>query len=301
MCPRTVLRQYVTHISHIFYPTVAPSTRRSTRFFVSNPQTCLLLSSMKAEEQRLDQASRLGSAKKRKPTKAERTNRMAAAHAALERKLSKGPSVESESESEDGDKENELERANIKISGLQKNNKALRKKALYWKKNTKQLRAEVEKRAEHEVEKEEEEERLKTKREYEETLREEERLRLMEEKDSAHDELRREQKRRRVETDTYNETREQLERRIQDYQRQIHTLKAQVSRIPARLDMGMILKTITIDSDRLYNDLNELQTVITPIKQVRRLEIITLHARSIKRRISQRTIGFAAVADTQWS
>ncbi|KAJ3964416.1 hypothetical protein EV361DRAFT_955964 [Lentinula raphanica] len=190
---------------------------------------------MKAEEQRLDQASRLGSAKKRKPTKAERTNRMAAARAALERKLSKGPSVESESESEDGDKENELERANIKISGLQKNNEALRKKALYWKKNTKQLRAEVEKRAEHEVEKEEEEERLKTKREYEETLREEERLRLIEEKDSAHDELRREQKRRRVETDTYNETREQLERRIQDYQRQIHTLKAQVSHIPARL------------------------------------------------------------------
>ncbi|KAJ3817778.1 hypothetical protein F5880DRAFT_1617968 [Lentinula raphanica] len=197
---------------------------------------------MKGEERRLDEASRLGSAKKRKLTKAQRAERMAAANAALKRKLAKGRNVESGSESNDGDKEsndgdkeNDLDRANTQLSGLQKNKEAFRKKAVYWKKHTEKLRSELRERKNHEMEKEEEEERQRTKRDYEEKLREEERLMLIEERDRALDELQREQQQRRVESDTYNEARGQLEERIQDYQCQIHALKAKVARIPARL------------------------------------------------------------------
>ncbi|KAJ3754315.1 hypothetical protein EV360DRAFT_86942 [Lentinula raphanica] len=219
-------------------------------FFTLKTRQILLMRSTKEEERRLDQASRLGSAKKRKLTKAEWARRLAGANAARKQKLLEGQNVESEDDSEESDKENDLERANTQISVLAKKQDASRKKTVYWKKQTEKLRIELRESKRHQMEKEEEEQRQKMEKEEEERLKEAKRLMLTEEQNRAmnsvlaekdqriqalEEELQKERKRRRDESDAYDETRGQLEVQVHEYQRQIHALKAKVSRIPARL------------------------------------------------------------------
>ncbi|KAJ3765572.1 hypothetical protein FB446DRAFT_794919, partial [Lentinula raphanica] len=204
---------------------------------------------MTKEDQLLDKASRLGSAKKRKPSKAERAKRVAAARAARAANQ-KGALEDEVVESEESSKENDLERAHTKISVLQKRGEASRKKTLYWKKKSDQLQSELEERErdevekaeeerKHQLEREEEEERKRIERENVEKQREQHRRLCLEEKDEQiqdlQKQLEREQKRRRTEADAHSEMVERLEGKLQDYQRQLHVLKAKVSRIPARL------------------------------------------------------------------
>ncbi|KAJ3715743.1 hypothetical protein C8R42DRAFT_712316 [Lentinula raphanica] len=187
---------------------------------------------MTKEDQLLDKASRLGSAKKRKPSKAERAKRVAAARAA--RAANQKGALEDEVESKESSKENDLEHAHTKISVLQKRGEALRKKTLYWKKKSDQLQSELEERErdevekaeeerKHQLEREEEEERQRIERENVEKQREQHRRLCLEEKDEQiqdlQKQLEREQKRRRTEADAHSEMVERLEGKLQDYQR----------------------------------------------------------------------------------
>ncbi|KAJ3766075.1 hypothetical protein FB446DRAFT_827727 [Lentinula raphanica] len=170
----------------------------------------------------LDQASRLGSGKKRKLTKSERRARVAAANAARRKR----PLEESSSESgeADGDKENEVE----KIAALEKGKEALRKKSSYWKKKAQDLR-EAAKQKRREEKKKSKEDSINKKRT--DTALKEKSSRIEE----LEEDLEREQKRRKTEEEDHTKIEERLREKLQNNQHELHLLKRKVLRIPERL------------------------------------------------------------------
>ncbi|KAJ3766279.1 hypothetical protein FB446DRAFT_794262 [Lentinula raphanica] len=170
----------------------------------------------------IDSASRLGSTKKRKLTKAQWRTRLAPAFAA--RKNSPAEEPESESDEDDGDKENDID----EVLELKKGKEALRKRSAYWKKKAGELREASKKKR-----KEEEEKRR------EEKSRGKEMHRSLKKKDDQiqelKEELERERKRRRIEDEAQTQLRESLYEQLHDKQHQLHILQRRVLRIPERL------------------------------------------------------------------
>ncbi|KAJ3729403.1 hypothetical protein C8R42DRAFT_637641 [Lentinula raphanica] len=129
---------------------------KPTHAFCSSPVVVL----MRNIDRELDKASRLGSTRKRKPSKAERRARVAAANAAR-RKSTACPPGASDKESDKG-KEN-IEQLAAQITELERDVENLQKEAEYWKGEATALRSELkgQKMAEKQKEKvEEKKERL---------------------------------------------------------------------------------------------------------------------------------------------
>ncbi|KAF9017490.1 hypothetical protein BDP27DRAFT_1440481 [Rhodocollybia butyracea] len=204
---------------------------------------------MPINDRDLDAASRLGSTRKRKRSKADRRAQTAAASKS-HTVANTSTILNSESDTDDNYKENdippELDINDAEAQELERKAERFRKKTGYWKNKAKQLKEEMEEKAKEakvrekedtkrhneEMKKDQEREKKNRKRELKQESqlkRKDKRLRQLENK------LEREAKRRKLQSKEHAAQYAQIKDKLHENQRQIHALKSKVGRIPSRL------------------------------------------------------------------